>query len=75
MARHPGRGDADLPGLRLVLTALTFSRVSYVAPTREVGIVFAVLLGGLLLHERVGAGRLLGSSLIVVGLVIIAVSP
>ena len=59
----------------LVLTALTFSRVSYVAPTREVGIVFAVLLGALFLHERVGAGRLLGSSLIVLGLVLIAVSP
>ena len=59
----------------LVLTALTFSPVSYVAPTREVGIVFAVLLGALFLHERVGVGRLLGSSLIVLGLVIIGVSP
>ncbi|MCH7625525.1 MAG: EamA family transporter, partial [Chloroflexi bacterium] len=59
----------------LVLTALTFTRVSYVAPMREVGIVFAVLLGALFLKERLDAGRLVGSSLILVGLALIAVSP
>ena len=59
----------------LVLTAFSLSRVSYVAPAREVGIVLGVLLGIFLLKEPFGTGRLLGSSLIVVGLVLIAVSP
>ena len=59
----------------LVLTAFSLSRVSYVAPAREVGIVFGVLLGVLVLKERFGQGRLLGSTLIVLGLILIALSP
>ena len=59
----------------LVLTAFSLSRVSYVAPAREVGIVLGVLLGVFLLKEPFGAGRILGSSFIVAGLVLIAVSP
>ncbi len=59
----------------LVLTAFSFSQVSYVAPAREVGIVFGVLLGVLVLKERFGQGRLLGSTLIVLGLTLIALSP
>jgi drug/metabolite transporter (DMT)-like permease len=59
----------------LVLTALTMSRVSYVAPAREIGIVVAVLMGVFILKEPFGAGRLLGSSFIVLGLVLIALSP
>jgi len=58
-----------------VLTALSLSRVSYVAPIREVGIVLGVLLGVFLLKEPFGTGRLLGSGLIVSGVVLIAVSP
>ena len=59
----------------LVLTAFSLSRLSYVAPPREVGIVLGVLLGVFLLKEPFGRGRLLGSSFIVLGLVLIAVSP
>ena len=59
----------------LVLTAFSLSRVSYVAPAREVGIVFGVLLGVLVLKERFGQGRLLGSTLIVLGLILIALFP
>ncbi len=59
----------------LVLTAFSLSRVSYVAPAREVGIVIGVLLGVFLLKEPFGGGRLLGASFIVAGLVLIAVSP
>lgn len=59
----------------LVLTALTFSRVSYVAPAREVGIVLAVILGALLLRESFGRNRLVGALFIVLGLTLIAVSP
>lgn len=59
----------------MVLTAFSLSRVSYVAPAREVGIVIGVLLGVLLLKEPFGRGRLFGSSFIVAGLVLIALSP
>ena len=59
----------------LVLTAFSLSQVSYAAPAREVGIVFGVLLGVLVLKERFGQGRLLGSTLIVLGLIFIALSP
>ena len=59
----------------LVLTAFSLSRVSYVAPAREVGIVIGVLMGVLVLKEPFGRGRVLGSSAIVLGLVLIALSP
>ncbi|MDE0720869.1 MAG: DMT family transporter [Dehalococcoidia bacterium] len=58
----------------LVLTAFSLSRVSYVAPAREVGIVIGVLMGIFLLKEPFRQGRLLGSGLIVGGLVLIALS-
>ena len=59
----------------LVLTAFSLSRVSYVAPAREVGIVVGVLMGVLVLKEPFGRVRLVGSSVIVLGLILIAVSP
>ena len=59
----------------LVLTAFSLSRVSYVAPAREVGIVIGVLLGVYVLKEPFGGGRLFGSGFIVGGLAMIALSP
>ncbi len=59
----------------LVLTALTLSRVSYVWPSREIGIVVAVLLGSLVLKEPFGRGRILGSCCIVAGVAAIALAP
>ncbi len=59
----------------MVLTAFSLAQVSYVAPAREVGIVVGVLMGVFFLKEQFGRGRLLGSSLIVVGLALIASSP
>ena len=75
------RGSIILAGLLtftaygLVLTAMSFSRVSYVAPAREVGIVIGVLMGIFLLKEPFGRGRLLGSTLIILGLILISLSP
>ena len=57
------------------MIAFSLSRVSYVAPAREVSIVVGVLAGALILKEPFGRGRLLGSALIVLGLILIAVSP
>ncbi|MCH7809311.1 MAG: EamA family transporter [Chloroflexi bacterium] len=62
-------------GYTLVLIALTTSRVSYVAPAREVGIVLGAALGVLVLHEGYGTSRIWGAALIVVGCVTLGVAP
>lgn len=59
----------------MILTALQFSRVSYIAPAREISIVVGVLLGIIVLKESFGRSRLIGSCLIVAGLTLIAVAP
>lgn len=59
----------------LILFALQFSRVSYISPAREVGIVIGVVFGTLLLGEPFGKGRAIGSCLIVSGLVLISIAP
>ncbi|PZC50261.1 MAG: Permease of the drug/metabolite transporter (DMT) superfamily [Chloroflexi bacterium] len=55
-----------------VLSALQVSSVSYVSPSREVGIVFSVLLGALILKEPVTTGRIAGSVVILLGVFLIA---
>ncbi len=59
----------------LILFVLQFSRVSYVSPTREVGIVIGVVFGTLLLGEPFGKGRVIGSCLIISGLILISLAP
>lgn len=51
----------------LILTALTFSPVSYVAPLRSVSILIGVLLGAQLLREGNARWRLAGAAAMVVG--------
>ena len=62
-------------GYVLVLVALTTSRISYVAPVREVGIVLGVAMGVVLLSESYGVPRLAGSLLIAAGAVVLALAP
>jgi uncharacterized membrane protein len=62
-------------GYLLVLIALETTRVSYIAPTREVGIVLGAALGVLLLGEGYGLSRIWGSLLVVAGVITIAVAP
>lgn len=57
----------------LVLTALRIADVSYVSPAREVGLLFAVLLGAVVLQERITPGRVVGAALIVTGLSLITI--
>ena len=59
----------------LILFTFQFSRVSYIAPAREVGIVIGVVFGTLLLKEPFGKGRAIGSCLIIAGLVLISLAP
>jgi drug/metabolite transporter (DMT)-like permease len=57
----------------LVLTALVFTPVSYVAPTREISILLGTLLGARLLAEGQGARRLVAAGVMVLGVVALAV--
>lgn len=56
----------------IVLTAMRLSNVSYVVPLRETSIIFATLLGVLVLGERIGAARIAGSAFIACGVIAIA---
>ena len=69
-----GAGAFDFLSYVLILTALTFSPISYIAPAREIGIVLVVLLGSLLLKEPFGKGRILGSLMIVLGVALVALA-
>ncbi len=62
-------------GYVLVLVALTTSRVSYVAPTREVSIVLGVAMGVVLLGEPHGVPRIAGSLLVAAGVVLLGLAP
>ncbi len=55
----------------LVLYALTFTPVAYVAPTREVGVLLTVVAGSVLLNEGQLAQRLRWAVVILVGMVIL----
>jgi drug/metabolite transporter (DMT)-like permease len=56
----------------LVLTAMVFTPVSYVAPAREVSIVIGTLLGSHLLSEPDAGRRLAGAATIVLGVLALA---
>jgi len=53
----------------LVLTALVFTPVSYVAPAREISIVFAILMGAHLLAEEGLRLRLTAAAAMVAGII------
>jgi drug/metabolite transporter (DMT)-like permease len=57
----------------LVLTALSFTAVSAVAPAREVSVLFGVVLGRKLLGEGSLARRLVAAGTIAAGIICIAV--
>lgn len=57
----------------LVLTALTFTPVSYVAPAREISILAGTLMGSRVLSEREAPRRLLAAGAMVAGVIALAV--
>ena len=59
----------------LVLFALTTSQVSYIGPSREVGIVLGAMLGVFFLREGFGASRIGGSLLVLAGVILLGVAP
>ncbi|PYI53604.1 hypothetical protein DLM86_17080 [Paenibacillus flagellatus] len=58
----------------LFLFAMQHAQVTYIAPLREVGIVFGALLGMVVLKEKHGAVRIAASVVVVTGIFLIAVS-
>jgi drug/metabolite transporter (DMT)-like permease len=88
--RHPGRtietwreSAPKIPavsvlmtgGYLLILLALQWTPVSYVAPARELGIVFGTILGSVLLKEGATPQRLAGSAVIVLGVTLLSIAP
>ncbi|MCP3773213.1 DMT family transporter [Paenibacillus sp. MZ04-78.2] len=66
-------GSLLSPGSYLLfLLAMRHAQVSYIAPLREIGIVFGTLLGLIVLNERQGARRLAASVIVIAGIVMIA---
>lgn len=59
----------------LVLFALTTSQVSYVGPSRELGIVMGALLGVFFLREGFGVSRIGGSALVALGVLLLGIAP
>ncbi len=59
----------------MILTALTVSRVSYVGPFREVGLLIGVGLGVFVLKEPFPGGRIFGAVLVATGAIAIAIAP
>ena len=57
----------------LVLTAMQFTPVSYVAPAREISILIGTAMGARLLSEENAKRRLLGAGAMVLGVVALAV--
>ncbi len=58
----------------LVLTALRFTAISVAAPSREVSVLFGVLLGRRMLGEGSAARRLAAAAAIVAGIISVAIS-
>lgn len=57
----------------MILTALVFTPVSYVAPAREVSVLIGTFMGSRLLSEKDARRRLLASVVILLGIIALAV--
>jgi drug/metabolite transporter (DMT)-like permease len=68
-----GIGVLSLLSYLLALQALAISPVSYVAPAREIGILFGAWMGARWLGETQGRRRLLGAGAMVAGVVALAI--
>jgi uncharacterized membrane protein len=68
-------GSVFSPGSYLLfLVAMTMAPVSHLAPIREIGTVFAALLGIFLLKEKQGWKRIVTAALIALGIVTVGIA-
>jgi uncharacterized membrane protein len=63
-------GISDATSYLLILYSLTFVEVSYIAPMRNIGIVFSFIIGYFFLNERMRINRIIGCLLIFSGIMI-----
>ncbi len=66
-------GLATFGAYILVLAALSRAPAASVAAVRETSVVIATALAAPLLHERVGASRLVGALVVVAGVVLLSI--
>ena len=59
-------------GYVLILTAMTFTPVSYIAPAREISILVGTFFGAKLLKEAESSRRLLAAGGMVAGIIALA---
>jgi len=67
-------GFLGLLSYALIILVMQTFQVSYIVSIRQVSVVFGVILGGAILHERHLKKRLLASILIFIGLFLITTS-
>ncbi len=72
--RHLVSGVCLATAYSLVLVAVRFAPVGYVATLRESSVVLGAGMGWLLLHERLGGRRLVSSVVVTIGLVLLVLS-
>ncbi len=65
-------GVASFAAFALALLALSLAPAAAVAAVRETSIILAVALGAIALREPVGAGRIVGATLVVAGVALVA---
>ncbi|MFD2210413.1 EamA family transporter [Virgibacillus halophilus] len=58
----------------LVLTAMTFTQVSHVAPVRELSILIGTVMGAKMLSEGLGYRRIVAAATMVLGIIVITLS-
>ena len=52
-----------------ILTAMIFTPVSYVAPAREISILFGTLMGAKILAEEDAKRRIIGACIMIAGVI------
>jgi drug/metabolite transporter (DMT)-like permease len=69
-----GGGVLSALGFTIVLYALSRGGMAHVAALRETSVLFAALIGSLVLHEPLGLRRTVAAAIIVIGLVVLQLS-
>jgi drug/metabolite transporter (DMT)-like permease len=72
--RHLVSGICLATAYSLVLVAVRYAPVGYVATLRESSVVLGAALGWLLLHERLGGRRLVSAVIVTAGLIALVIS-
>jgi drug/metabolite transporter (DMT)-like permease len=67
--RGAGGGVIATIGYGIAIWALSLGAMAHVAALRETSVIFAAIMGSLLLHEAFGPRRILAAALVAIGLI------